>query len=273
MITIKTNEEIKILRAGGQILARILDQVAKAVKPGVNTADLEALACRLIEQAGGRPSFKGYASGAKGEKFPTALCTSINEEIVHAPALPGRVVRSGDILSIDVGMEYPFSAQTFKLFPEYKKGRGLFTDMAITVPVGKVSKQAKKLIKVTEQALKLGIKQVRAGNTLAQIGQAIENYARKYDFGVVRDLVGHGVGYAVHEEPIVPNYPTAAAKTIILKQGMVIAIEPMITLGSWRITTVNDNPFTFKTADGSLSAHFEHTVAVGHKGPIVITER
>ncbi len=272
MISLKTTEEIEILRAGGRLLSQILAKIAKNVKPGVNTADLEALAVKLISQVGGRPSFKGYASGAAGEKFPTALCTSINEEIVHAPALPGRVLRAGDILSIDVGMEYPFAAQAFARFPRWQKKQGLFTDMAITVPVGPVNQRAKKLIKVTKQALNKGITQAKPGNTLAQIGRAIEAEAKKYGFGVVRDLVGHGVGYKVHEEPIVPNYETAPAKKIILKPGLVIAIEPMVTLAGWRIATVDGDPFTFKTADNSLSAHFEHTIAVGKKGPIIITK-
>jgi len=262
MIIIKTNKEIAIMRRGGKILAEILKKLAAEVKPGVTTGHLEKMACSLIKSAGGRPSFKGYKSMHDSRAFPTALCTSINNEIVHAPALPARRLRPGDIIGIDLGMEYPCGKDT----------HGYYTDMAVTVPVGKVSKQAKKLINVTKKSLELAIKQVKPNNNLSLIGLAIQTYVEANGFSVVRDLVGHGVGTAVHEEPQVPNYVIKgkAFDDVVLKPGMTIAIEPMVNEGGWKVKSGKDG-FTIVTADGSLSAHFEHTVAVTEKGCEILT--
>lgn len=262
MIIIKTDNEIAIMRQGGKILAGILNKVAAAVKPGITTGDLERLANKLIAENGGRPSFKGYKSMMETKAFPTALCTSINNEVVHAPALPARRLNAGDIIGIDVGMEYPYGPS----------GHGYYTDMAVTVAVGKVNNEAKKLMKITKKALEQAIKQVRPGGSLNDIGQAVQATAEEAGFSVVRDLVGHGVGTAVHEDPQVPNYKLAGSgiEGIILKPGMTIAIEPMVNIGRAEVKSLADG-FTFVTADKKLSAHFEHTVAVMENGCEVIT--
>jgi methionyl aminopeptidase len=263
MIIIKTAREIAIMREGGKILAGILKKLSSQVKPGVTTGYLEQLACDLIKKAGGRPSFKGYKSMLETRVFPTALCTSINNEIVHAPALPSRKLKAGDIIGIDVGMEYPYGQDV----------SGYYTDMAVTVPVGKINKQAKRLIKATRKSLMLAINEVKPNNTLNDIGRAIQTQAEVEGFSVVRDLVGHGVGTAVHEDPQVPNYEIVdtTMDNIVLKPGMVIAIEPMINVGSWEIKGSSDG-FTIVTADGKLSAHFEHTIAVTKEGHEVLTK-
>jgi methionyl aminopeptidase len=250
------------MRAGGKILARILKKLSQAVEPGITTGDLEEMANKLIAAAGGRPSFRGYKSTIRAKAFPTALCTSINSEVVHAPALPARELKEGDIIGIDIGMEYPYS----------EKASGYYTDMAVTVPVGKVSPLAEKIINVTKKALKLAIKQVKPGNTLNDIGRAVQEYVEGQGFFVVRDLVGHGVGTAVHEDPQVPNYEITGQQleNVVLKPGMTIAIEPMVNVGTWRVNSLSDG-FTIVTADGKLSAHFEHTVAVIKNGYEVIT--
>lgn len=263
MIIIKTKKEITIMREGGKVLAHILKKLSAEVKPGITTGYLEQMACQLIKEAGGRPSFKGYKSMLETKVFPTALCTSINNEVVHAPALPSRRLNDGDIIGIDVGMEYPYGLDL----------SGYYTDMAITLPVGKISKEARRLIMTTKKSLELAIKKIKPNNSLNDIGQAIQTKAEAEGFSVVRDLVGHGVGTAVHEDPQVPNYEIVDAniKNVILKPGMTIAIEPMVNVGSWEVKGSSDG-FTIITADNSLSAHFEHTVAVTSKGHEVLTK-
>lgn len=256
LITIKKPQEIAIIREGGHLLREILRFLAKMVKPGISTAQLEEKAGQLIGKAGGRPAFKHYHS--KGEApFPSILCLSVDDEIVHAPSLPARVLSEGQIVGIDIGMEYPAM-------------NGLYTDTAVTVPVGKVKKEVKKLLEVTERALQKGIKAIRPGKSIADIGRAIEDYVKIFGYGVVRDLVGHGVGYAVHEAPRIPNFFDPALSAVEIKEGMVLAIEPMITLGDWRVKTAVDG-FTIKTADGSKAAHFEHTIVVTKSGGEVVT--
>jgi methionyl aminopeptidase len=279
MITIKNDKEIELLREGGKILANIIEKLKAEIKPGVTTGHLEQMACFLIKEAGGRPSFKGYKSRQDSVAFPTALCASINDEIVHTPALPSRRLNAGDIIGIDLGMEYPKSAKLS--FGGDKSGaspvkagdnRGYYTDMAVTVGVGQISKEAKKLIRVTKESLELAIKQVKPGNTISDISRAVQNFVEANGFSVVRDLVGHGVGYAVHEDPQVPNYVVQGKKfnDVILKPGMVLAIEPMVNVGSCGIQNMPDG-LTIKTVDGQLSAHFEHTVAVTGDGCEVLT--
>lgn len=262
MILLKKDNEIKVLREGGKKLAAVLKQVAELVKPGVTTGDLEELACRLIAEAGGRPAFKGYRTSIDDTAFPTALCTSINQEIVHGPALPARVLKEGDIIGIDVGMEYPI-----------KKGeKGLYTDMAVTVAVGEVGASVLKLMAVTKKCLELAIEQAQPGNTLNDIGRAVQRHAEANGYSVVRDLVGHGVGYEVHEDPQVPNYEINdnSLENFELKPGMVIAIEPMVNMGKARIRTTRKS-WAISTADNSLSAHYEHTIAILEKGNEVLT--
>jgi methionyl aminopeptidase len=275
MITIKTKDEIAVLRAGGKILSRILKRLAAEVKPGINTEKLEILAVELIEKAGGRPSFKNYEIG-NGRYFPTALCASINNEIVHGLPIPGRILKEGDIIGLDLGMEYPATALEAKKFTtknRYSALGGFYTDMALTVLVGKVNKETKRLVDVTRKALEVGIKEAKPGNSLDKLGTAIQNYIEKEGFSVVRDLVGHGVGHQVHEEPEVFNYEFVSygIPDTVLKPGMVIAIEPMVNIGRSDIKSGSDG-FSIITADGSLSAHFEHTIAITEKGCIVITE-
>jgi methionyl aminopeptidase len=275
MITIKTKQEIEVLRAGGKILSRILKRIAAEVKPGVSTEKLENLALNLIEKAGGRPSFKNYEVG-NGRFFPAALCASVNNEIVHGLPIPGRILKEGDIIGLDLGMEYPATspeAQKFTIKNRYSALGGFYTDMALTVMVGKIDKEIKRLVDVTRKALEVGIKEAKPGNTLNKLGTAIQNFIEKEGFSVVRDLVGHGVGHQVHEEPEVFNYEFVSygIPDTVLKPGMVIAIEPMVNIGRSDIKSGSDG-FSLITADGSLSAHFEHTVAITEKGCIVITE-
>ena len=256
MISIKTKEDIRKLKEGGVILAEVLRDVARMVKSGITTLELETFACELIGRAGGVPSFKGYRPGGRGRKFPTALCTSINEEVVHAPSIPARALKSGDIIGIDVGMKY----------------KGLYTDTAVTVGVGVISANAKNLLKVTKSALYKGVDQIRPGARLSDIGRAIQQHAEGNGFSVVRDLVGHGVGYMVHEDPNVPNYVNrdVLKNDVVLREGMVLALEPMIAAGRFEVRTLSDG-FSVATRDGSLAAQFEHTVAVVDGGFEILT--
>jgi len=276
MIYIKTLEEIKIIREGGRRLAVILARLKKEVKPGAQTADLENLALELITAAGGKPSFKNYPMPG-GLFFPSALCVSINDEVVHGSALPNRVIASGDIVDLDIGMEWPtdleLRAQWKAPVNQYSEAGGFFTDMCATVGAGKISEEAKKLLQVSEEALYAAIKQVKPGHTLNDLARAVETIARRAGYGVVRDLVGHGVGYFAHEDPEVFNFmiKDSAPENMELEPGLVIAIEPMINEGDWRVK-VAKNGYTVLTADGSLSAHFEHTVAVTEKGVEILTK-
>jgi len=249
MIIYKTQKEIEIMAIGGRLLAEILNEVKNQVKPGIGTMELDDLAEKLILQNGGQPAFKNYKGSAEQKPFPTTLCTSINDEVVHAPARPNRILKEGDIIGLDIGMEY----------------QGGFTDMAVTVGVGKVSQEAENLMATAHECLNLAIEQVKEGNYLSNVAKAIQSYAEANDFTVVKELVGHGVGQKVHEEPNVPNYVTEESKNIQLKKGMTIAIEPMVNAGGWRVKLLDDE-LTFATADGSLSAQFEHTVAIDHNG-------
>jgi len=266
MVYIKTKEEIEAIRAGGKILASILKRLKAAVKPGVNTADLEGMMLAMVAAAGGRPAFKDYPMGG-GIFFPSAICASINEEVVHGAAIPGRILKAGDIIDLDIGMEWPVKPElreklSLPLNPHSPEG-GFYTDMCATVPVGEISREAKRLLRVTRECLEAGIKQVRPGARLNNVGGAIQSLAETAGYGVVRDLVGHGVGYQVHEDPEVYHYRIGerSAANIELKEGMVICIEPMINAGTYKIE-VAENGFTIVTADKSLSAHFEHTLAV-----------
>ncbi|MFA5184378.1 MAG: M24 family metallopeptidase [Patescibacteria group bacterium] len=275
MIRLKTTEEIRIIREGGRRLAAILTRLLAEVKPGVRTDYLEDLANQLITSAGGYSAFKDYPMGG-GIFFPSTLCVSINDEVVHGAALPPRLIREGDIVDLDIGMEWPVTsaaraAVQAPLNPFSKRG-GFFTDMCATVGAGPVSASAKKLLQTARECLELGIQAAQPGNTLNDIARAVQGHAEKRGYGVVRDLVGHGVGYFAHEQPDVFNFviKEKSPENLVLKPGMVLAIEPMINLGDWPVKTA-DNDFTVLTADGSLSAHFEHTVAVTEQGPEILT--
>ena len=276
MIYIKTPEEIEVIRRGGHILSGILKEMAAEVKPGVSTLALENILVKRIEEAGGLPAFINYDMG-DGILFPSALCASINNEVVHGAAIPGRLLKSGDIIDLDIGMEWPVDPKVREKIKapvnKFSPNGGFFTDTCVTVPVGKISQEAKKLLKITRECLDAGIKQARPGNTLNDIGKAVQTLAEKHGYGVVRDLVGHGCGYFAHEDPNVFNYsiPQRSRENIVLEVGMVICIEPMINLGTWKVD-VADNDYTILTADDSLSAHFEHEIAITEKGPKILTE-
>ena len=275
MIYLKKEDEIRAIREGGKRLSLILKKIAKAVKPGVSSADLEKLAEEEIILAGGLPAFKNYPMGG-GIFFPSALCFSVNEEVVHGASLPERFLKEGDIVDLDIGMEWPVREDLRKEFnlPVNNKSKngGFFTDTCVTVPVGKIKKELRKLIKVTRECLYAGIKEAKPGNKLNDVARAIESLAEKNNYGVVRDLVGHGVGYKAHEEPDVFNFTVAdnSVENITLKEGMVIAIEPMINLGTYKVK-VAKNKYTIVTSDSLASAHFEHTVYISKNGPEIMT--
>ena len=251
MINIKTAEEIEIIKEGGVILASVLEFLKKEVKPGVNTFYLDELAEKLIRENGGEPSFKDYGQPA----FCSTICASVNEEVVHTPASKDKILKEGDILSIDIGMKY----------------KGLYTDMAATVPVGEVSPAAKKIMEVTKKSLNIGIAEIKPGAPLNNIGKAIQKYVEGQGYSIVRDFSGHGVGYEVHEEPTIFNFDYLPAEKIILKEGMVIAIEPMVCEGSCEVE-ISDDGWTVITKDRKLSAHFEHTIAVTKDGFKILTK-
>ena len=256
MITLKKPEEIKKLREGGVILAKVLKKVADAVKPGVLICDLDALAEQLILKSGALPAFKGYKSKYTETAFPSSLCVSVNNEVVHGLGDRKRALKEGDIVGLDLGVKY----------------KDLYTDHAVTVGVGKISKEARKLINVTQTALDLALEQVKPGNFIHDIAVVVQKYVEANGFSVVHDLVGHGVGYDIHEDPRIPNFVSANGpqERVIIKAGMVLAIEPMVNAGSWQVETAEDG-WTVMTADGSWSAHFEHTIVVTEDGCEILT--
>lgn len=256
MVTIKSKQEIDIVREGGKRLAGILQKVVGAVKPGISTWELNRLAEGLIFECGGKPSFKKYDAGYKKTPFPASLCVSINDEIVHGIPQKNRVLKEGDLVKLDIGMVWPSDS----LANGAGGRKGLYTDTAVTAGIGKISGEAERLLRVTKESLDIGISTVRPGIKLGDVSHAIQKHLEKNKLGVIRALGGHGVGYKVHEAPLIPNYGRKGTG-IELKEGMVLAIEPMATLGDWRIKLADDG-WTYKTEDGSLSAHFEHTVAV-----------
>lgn len=246
MLKLKIQEEIEIMRKNGEILSGIMQKLKKGVKPGIKTRLLDELAKKFLERARAKPSFLGF------EGYPALLCTSLNEEIVHC--LPSeRELKEGDILSLDLGI--------------YKDG--FHVDMAVTVPVGKVSFEAQRLIKVTKKALRLAIKKTKEGNTFGDIGNTIERYVKSQGFNVIRDLCGHGIGRELHEPPQILNFGKRH-KGLKIKEGMVFCIEPMVSSGDWHIKKSKDG-FGYETKDGSLSCHFEHTLAVTEKGTEILT--
>ncbi len=252
-VIIKTAEEIEILREGGKRLARILAEVATHVRPGISTLELDTIAEGLIRDGGDEPAFKNYKPALHMSAFPTSLITSINNEIVHGIPKDNVFLKEGDIVSLDLGIKH----------------NGLFTDHAITVPVGKISKKDQELLYKTKEALMVGIAAAKGGNRVGDIGFAIEQFVKPLGYGIVRDLSGHGVGRAIHEDPYIPNYGKAG-KGELLKPGMVIAIEPMLNIGE-DYTVVARDGWTVKTEDGSRSAHFEHTILITEGEPEILT--
>jgi methionyl aminopeptidase len=253
-IRYKTEEEIAIMREGGRIHAKILKELAKKVKAGVKTSDLNNYAEKLIDEAGATAAFLGYKPAGAKKPYPASLCVSINEEIVHGIPSHQRILKEGDIVSLDLGLKY----------------NGMITDSAITVPVGRVDESGMKLIRATEEALNTGIKAMKVGGHIGDIGAAIMQVAERTEFQIAEDLSGHGVGYDVHEEPFVSNFGKVGEGPE-LKPGMVIAIEPMFVEGKSAVKALKDG-YTYVTRDGSRAAHFEHTVAVTKKGIEVLTK-
>ena len=259
MISLKTKEDIAILREGGKRHAVILRELASLVKPGLPILELENRARELVAEGGDRAAFLNYQPRGAARPYPAALCVSINDEIVHGiPNENGRdghakTLKEGDIVSLDFGLVH----------------KGMITDASVTVPVGKISGEVAKLLKMTKEALLAGIKAAKAGKRVGDISEAIERVGIANGYGIVEDLSGHGVGYEVHEDPYVPNYGSAK-KGAILKPGMVLALEPMFNLGTKKITLDPDD-YTFRTADGKPSAHFEHTILITKSSAEILT--
>lgn len=254
MSLIKTSEEIEILKEGGRRLSCVLDEVIENVAPGVTTKELDDLAEKRIRELGDTPSFLNYTPKGNRNPFPASLCTSVNEEVVHG--IPGdRVLQEGDIIGLDIGLIH----------------KGLFVDMAKTVPVGTITEDEQKLLQITKEALYKGIDVARSGSRIGAIGAAIEGYVTPFGYGIVRELGGHGVGHAVHEEPYIPNYGDKNAG-VEMQPGMVLALEPMFTLESPKIKVLGDE-YTIVSKDKSKSAHFEHTILITENDPIILTKQ
>ena len=246
MIILKSRQEIEKMRKSNAIVAVILEELKKKIRPGVRTLELDRLSEEMALKKGARPAFKGYRG------YPYSLCASVNSEVVHG--MPSeRELKEGDIISLDFGI----------------LNDGYYGDAAVTVPVGEISPAAQRLLTVTEEALYRGIAEVRAGNRIGDISAAIQGHVEGAGFSVVRDLVGHGIGKSLHEDPQVPNYGTSG-RGVELKPGMVFAIEPMVNEGTYRVDILRDG-WTVVTADGKLSAHFEHSVAITENGPVILS--
>ncbi len=247
MIVLKSRRELQLMREAGRIVAVTLAELAEAVRPGISTVQLERLAVKIIRKHKAVPSFKGY------QGYPRSICVSINEEVVHGMPRKKRVLKEGDIVSIDVGVIY----------------KGYHGDAAITVGVDGISEEARKLIEATKGALEAGIAAARPGNRLGDVSWAIQSYAESRGYNVVREYTGHGIGRKMHEEPQVPNFGQPH-KGVLLRPGMTFALEPMLTVGTWEVEVLGDG-WTVVTKDRSLAAHFEHTVAVTEGEPEVLT--
>jgi len=246
MIILKTPQEISIMREGNRILALLFEHLSPLIQPGISTAELDKEAEYFIQSHNALPAFKGYRG------YPCTLCTSVNNEVIHG--IPGhRTLKSGDIISIDVGALY----------------QGYFSDSARTFAVGTISKKARKLMDVTEKSLYEGISQAVPGNHLYDISAAVQKVVESAGYSVVREFVGHGIGKTLHEDPQLPNFGRKGTG-IVLQEGMTLAIEPMVNEGSWKVNILKDG-WTAVTADGSLSAHFEHSIAITAQGPVILS--
>jgi methionyl aminopeptidase len=247
MVVLKHADEIEKARASNRIVAEVLSVLREKVKPGLTTRELDKIAESITEKRGAKPAFKGYRG------YPFSLCTSVNDEVVHG--MPSnRVLMEGDIIGLDFGVYY----------------QGLYGDSAVTIPVGKVDDQAARLMQVTEQSLYMAINQACTGNRLGDISAAVQETAESSGYSVVRDFVGHGIGKSLHEDPQIPNFGKKG-RGIELKRGMILAIEPMINAGKYKVKILPDG-WTVVTADGSLSAHFEHSVAITDSGPEILSK-
>ena len=256
-IIIKTKEEIEIIREGCKNLATVLYKLKEKVAPGVSTKDLDTYAEQFIRELGDTPAFLNYRPEGASSPFPASLCVSVNDEVVHGIPNKKRILKEGDIVSLDLGTKH----------------KGLFTDMAITVPVGKVSPENLKLLEVTEKSLQVGIDAAQNGNTVGDIGFAIESFVRaqkEKKYGIVEVLSGHGVGRAIHEDPYIPNFGKKGTGAKLVS-GMIIALEPMVNIGTKNVT-IDDDDWTFRTADRKNSAHFEHTILITDGEPEILTK-
>jgi len=249
MVILKSLQEIEKIGKAGRVVADVLAGVREMVRPGISTLHLDEYAEKAIRAAGAKPAFKGYRG------YPRTLCTSLNEQVIHGIPARNVVLKAGDILSIDVGAIVD----------------GFYGDAAVTVPVGKISEAAERLIRVTEAALAAGIREARPGNRLYDISAAVQEHVEANGYSVVREFVGHGIGRSLHEDPQVPNFGERG-RGIRLQPGMVLAIEPMVNMGGSK-TVVTEDQWTAVTADGSLSAHCEHTIAIQDGGPLILTAR
>lgn len=247
MVLLKSPAELEKMRRAGAVVAQVLVEIAELVKPGATTADLDLFAQTRTKELGAKPAFKGYHG------FPATLCVSVNEEVVHGIPSKKRILKEGDIVGIDFGVILD----------------GWFGDSARTFAVGKIAPEAQKLLEITEKSLHLGIEQARAGQHLFDIGHAVQNFVESHGYSVVREFVGHGIGKSLHEDPQVPNFGIRG-KGMLLKPGMVLAIEPMINAGKPEVRVLSDG-WTAVTVDKALSAHFEHTVAITDQGPEILT--
>jgi len=254
MIICKGKAELQKMREANLIVARVLEHLETLIRPGVTTKELDIVAEQMILEAGGKPAFKGYRGAVGSVSFPASVCTSVNEEIVHGIPSEERVLERGDILAVDVGVCY----------------EGYFGDSAHTYPVDQVSDELKRLLKVTEESLYLGIEKVRVGNRVSDISSAVQKHVEANGFSVVREFVGHGIGKSLHEEPQVPNFGEPGRGPRLV-EGMVLAIEPMVNSKGAGVRILDDK-WTAVTADGGYSAHFEHSVAVTENGPWILSE-
>lgn len=249
----KSAKELKCLRESGKHLRSVLAMVIAAVRPGVSTQELDSIAEREIRAVGGVPIFKGYGS-EWGKPFPASLCTSLNQEVVHGIPSEKRIIQEGDLVKLDIGLRF----------------EGMVTDMARTIAVGSVSSEAQRLLQITRESLDCGIAKICAGAHLSDYARAVQAHAEKHGYAVVRDLVGHGVGHELHEDPQVPNYFHAGIRDFVFTKGMVLALEPMINAGGLQVKIASDG-WTFVTSDGKLSAHFEDTIIVTDEGTEIVT--
>lgn len=252
-MVIRNKKEYERLKEGGRILAFILRTLTDEARPGISTLELDAKAETMIREAGGIPAFKGYRIKGVRRAYPATICASINDAVVHGIPSATKILKDGDIVGIDIGMQY----------------KDFFTDMAVTVGVGVIDPASRALINATAAALAIGIQKIKSGMHIGDVGRLIQTYLEKQGLGVIRDLAGHGIGKKLHEEPLVPNFGSPGTGPVI-REGEVLAIEPMATQGDWRVRVLDDE-WTIVTKDGSRAAHFEHTVIVRRSGAEIIT--
>lgn len=250
---LKNEKQLDALRESGKRLAQVMKLLSENITPGISTGELDALAEAKIKQLGGIPIFKGYGA-SHGKPFPASVCTSINDEVVHGIPSMNRKLKEGDLIKLDMGLRFD----------------GMVSDMARTFPVGSVSKDAYKIMDVTRESLEQGIARLKIGARLSDYAQAVQSYVESQGCSVVRELVGHGVGFELHEDPYIPNYVSKKMDDVLFREGMAIALEPMINLGKYHVKIGKDG-WTFVTVDGSLSAHFEDTIIFSKNGVEIVT--